>query len=146
MRTKIKHNTKPSQICTSSVDSPSYITEHHLKLKLSFRKLFQVQSQLNTSPVYGNLVQQEAFKPSQLIPELILALCPKHLRFWIQSGSKSVIFFWKYRLSLVPLSTKNQRGSKMAGLHLCRLGPPGTKNPSYIGPLHFPLILKPKQC
>ena len=42
MRTKIKHNTKPLQICTSSINSPFYITELHLKLKLGFRKPFQV--------------------------------------------------------------------------------------------------------
>ena len=112
MRTKIKHNTKPSQICTSSDDSPSYITEHHLKLKLGFRKPFQVQSQLNTSPVYGNLVPQEAFKSSQAIPEVMLALCLKRLRFWIKSGTKSVIFFWKYRLSWVPLSSQKPKRTK----------------------------------
>ena len=67
-------------MCTSSINSPRYITELHLKLKLGFRKPFQVQSQLNTSPVNGNLVLQEAFKPSQVILELILALCLKCLR------------------------------------------------------------------
>ena len=75
MRTKIKHNTKPSQICTSSINSPFYITELHLKLKLDFRKPFQVQSQLNTSPVNGMLVPQEAFKPNPVIPKIIPALC-----------------------------------------------------------------------
>ena len=34
-----------------------------------FSKPFQVQSQLNTSSVNENLVPQEAFKPSQVIPE-----------------------------------------------------------------------------
>ena len=69
MRTK--SNTIPNlkQICTSSVNSPFNITELHLILKLGFRKPFQVQSQLNTSPVNGNLLPQEAFKPSQVIPE-----------------------------------------------------------------------------
>ena len=82
MRTKIKHNTKPSQICTFvQLTLPPYITEHHLKLKLGFRKPFQVQSQLNTSPVNGKLVLQEAFKPSPVIPELIPALCLKRLMF-----------------------------------------------------------------
>ena len=109
---KIKHNTKPSQICTSSVDSPSDITKHHLKLKLGFRNPFQVQSQLNTSPVNGNLVLQEAFKPSQVIPELILALCLKCLRLWIKSGTKSIIFFWKYRLMWVPLSCQKPKRAK----------------------------------
>ena len=66
-----KSNTIPNlpQICTSSVNSPFYITEHHKILKLGISKPFQVQSQLNTSPVDGNLVLQEAFKPSQVIPE-----------------------------------------------------------------------------
>ena len=64
-----------------SNDSPFYITELHLKLKLVFRKLFQVQSQLNASPDTGILSPQEAFKPSQVIPELMLAQCLKRLRF-----------------------------------------------------------------
>ena len=69
MRTK--SNTIPNLHKHVKVQSTltSYITEHHLKLKLGFRNPFQVQSQLNTSQVNGNLVLQEAFKPSQVIPE-----------------------------------------------------------------------------
>ena len=80
MRTK--SNTVPNlhKYVQVQLTLPSYITEHHLKLQLGFSKPFQVQSQLNTSQVNGNLVLQEAFKPSQLIPELILAVCLKHLR------------------------------------------------------------------
>ena len=39
------------------------------KQMTDFSKLFQVQSQLNTSSVNEILVPQEAFKPSQVIPE-----------------------------------------------------------------------------
>ena len=46
-----------------------YITEHHKIQMLCFSKLFQVQSQLNTISVNEILVLQEAFKPSQVIPE-----------------------------------------------------------------------------
>ena len=69
MRTKSNTILNISQICTSSVDSPFYITEHHKILKLGISIPFQGQSQLNTSPVDGNLVLQEALKPSQVIPE-----------------------------------------------------------------------------
>ena len=50
------------------------------------------------------LVLQEAFKPSQVFPELILALYLKHLKlhkFWIKSGTKSIILFWENRLTWV---------------------------------------------
>ena len=55
-----------------------YIAEHHKIQKLGFSKHFQVQSQLNTSSVKEFLVLQKAFKPSQVIPELIPALYLKH--------------------------------------------------------------------
>ena len=112
MRTKINHNTKPSQICTSSDDSPFYITELHLKLKLGFRKPFQVQSQLNASPDTGILAPQEAFKPSQVIPEVMLVQCLRRLRFWIKSGTKSVILFLENRLTWVPLSCQKPKRTK----------------------------------
>ena len=51
-----------------------YIAEHHKIQELGFSKPFQVQSQLNTSPVKELLVPQKAFKPSQGFPELIPAL------------------------------------------------------------------------
>ena len=74
MRTKSNTILNLEQFCTNSFDSPFYITEHHQILKLGFIKPFQVQSQLNTISVNEILVPQEAFKPSQVFPELILAL------------------------------------------------------------------------
>ena len=55
-----------------------YIAEHHKIRASCFSEPFQVQRQLNTSSVNENLVLQEAFKPSQGLPELILALYSKH--------------------------------------------------------------------
>ena len=69
MRTKSNTILNLKQICTSSVDCLFCISELHLKLKLGFSKPFQIQSQLNASPVNGNLVPQEALKPSQVIHE-----------------------------------------------------------------------------
>ena len=55
-----------------------YIADHHKIQKLGFSKSFQVQSHLNTSSVKEFLVLQEAFKPSQVILELIPALYLKY--------------------------------------------------------------------
>ena len=80
MRTKSNTILDLEQFCTNSVDSPFYITEHHQILKLGFSKPFQVQSQLDTISVNEILAPQEAFKPSQVFPELILALYLKCLK------------------------------------------------------------------
>ena len=80
MRTKSNTILNLEQLCTNSVDSPYYITERHLILKLGFSKPFQVQSQLNTISVNEILVLQEAFKPCQVFSEFILALYLKCLK------------------------------------------------------------------
>ena len=51
-----------------------YIAACHKIQKLGFSKPFQVQSQLNTNSIKEFLVLQEAYKPSQVVPELITAL------------------------------------------------------------------------
>ena len=73
MRTRIKHKLQtfnkvaPFEYKFNCLSF--YITKHHKIQALDLSEPFQVQSQLNTSPVNGNLVLQEAFKPSQVIPE-----------------------------------------------------------------------------
>ena len=88
---------------------------------------------------------QEAFKPSQVFPELILALYLKHLqfhKFWIKSGTKSVILFWENRLLWVLQSYPKQRGPKMAGLCLCRLGASQELKPLLYRAINFPINYK----